>query len=170
VKYNSRQASVARSLSFLMRDHFRRFFPLDAFDRILPVPLHPKRLRGREFNQSVMLSRPLAAHLGVPLDVNAVERVRHTLPQRFSTEGERRKNVKGAFRVRKPARIDGQSILLFDDVYTSGATLEELARCLLLAGALRVAAFTLARSPREVFPLPAMTLDHGDVDTWESLL
>jgi ComF family protein len=170
VKYSSRQTAVARSLSFFIRDHFSRFFPVDAFDRILPVPLHPKRLRAREFNQCVLLSRPLASHLGIPLDLDAVERVRHTLPQRFSTEKERRKNLKGAFRVRKPARIDGQSILLFDDVYTSGATLEEMARSLLSAGASRVAAFTLARSPREVFPVPAMSADRGGVDTAGSLL
>ncbi len=170
VKYNSREASVARSLSYFIRDHFSRFFPRDAFDRILPVPLHPKRLRAREFNQCVLLSGPLASCLGIPLDLDAVERVRHTQPQRFSTQRERRKNLKGAFRVRRPARIDQQSILLFDDVYTSGATLEEMARCLLSAGASRVAALTLARSPREVLPMPAMNQDPGGVDTAESLL
>jgi ComF family protein len=146
VKYG-RQAPVAHSLSVFARDHFTRFFPLSGFDRLVPVPLHPKRLRAREFNQSVLLSRPLAVRLGVPLDLDAVERVRHTLPQSASTEKARRKNLKGAFQVRKVRRIEGQSILLFDDVYTTGATMEALAHCLLSAGASRVAGLTLARSP-----------------------
>ena len=146
VKYG-RQAPVARSLSVFARDHFTRFFPLSGFDRVVPVPLHPKRLRAREFNQCVLLARPLAAQLGVPLDLDAVERVRHTLPQSASTVMARRKNLRGAFQVRKVPRIEGQSILVLDDVYTTGATLEALALCLLSAGASRVAALTLARSP-----------------------
>jgi len=146
VKYG-RQAPVAHSLSIFARDHFTRFFPPGGFDRLVPVPLHPKRLRAREFNQCVLLARPLASRLGIPLDVDAVERVRHTLPQSASTEKARRKNLKGAFRVRKVPRIEGQSILVFDDVYTTGATLEALAHCLLSAGASRVAALTVARSP-----------------------
>lgn len=146
LKYG-RQAPVGLSLSLFIRDHHGQFFPSDAFDRIVPVPLHPKRLREREFNQCVLLARPLAAHLGIPLDLDAVERVRHTSPQSASTQSERRKNLRGAFLVRKSTRFRGRSILLFDDVYTTGATLEELARSILAAGAERVAALTLARSP-----------------------
>jgi ComF family protein len=146
VKYG-RQAPVARSLGLFIRDHYNRFFPTEAFERIVPVPLHPKRLRAREFNQCVVLARPLARHLGIPLDLEAVERVRHSLPQSSSTEAERRRNLKGAFRVRKSRRIQRQSILLFDDVTTTGATLEAMARTLLTAGASGVAALTLARSP-----------------------
>jgi ComF family protein len=129
-----------------MMDHYPRFFPPDAFQCILPVPLHPKRLREREFNQSVLLARPLAARLGIPVDLDAVERVVHTPPQSASTEAERRKNLRGAFRVRKPECVKGRSILLFDDVYTTGATLEELARSLLGAGARQVSGLTLARA------------------------
>ena len=98
VKYG-RQAPVARSLSVYVRDHFSRFSPLNGFDRVVPVPLHPKRLRAREFNQCVLLAGPLAARLGIPLDLDAVERVRHTLPQSVSTGKARRKNLRGAFRV-----------------------------------------------------------------------
>ena len=145
VKFSG-QAPVARSLSHYMTDHYHRFYPSDAFHSILPVPLHPKRLREREFNQCVLLARPLAERLGIPLDLDAVERVRHTLPQSASTEANRRKNLRGAFRVRRPERVRGRSILLLDDVYTTGATLEELAQCLLSAGARRVSGLTLARS------------------------
>ena len=140
--------AVGRSLSLFVKDHYGRFFPIDAFQSILPVPLHSRRLREREFNQCVLLARPLAAHLGIPLDLRAVERVRHTSPQSASTEAERRKNLRDAFMVRRPERIYGRSILLFDDVYTTGATLEELARSVLSARPRRVCGLTLARSPR----------------------
>jgi ComF family protein len=146
VKYGG-QTPVARPLSVFIRDHFCRLFPLSGFDRVVPVPLHPKRLRARGFNQCVLLARPLAARLGIPLDLDGIERVRHTLPQSASTEKARRKNLRGAFQVRNVSRIEGQSILVFDDIITTGATLEALADCLLSAGARRVAALTLARSP-----------------------
>lgn len=146
LKYG-REAPMGRSLGILLREQHSRFFPAGDFDRILPVPLHPKRLREREFNQCVLLARPLAVHLGIPLDLDSVERIRHTMPQSGSTEAERRKNLKGSFHIRKPERIKGRSLLLLDDVYTTGATLEELARSLLSAGACRVAALTVARSP-----------------------
>ncbi len=142
-----RERPVGRSLSLFVKEHYGRFFPAEAFHSILPVPLHPRRLREREFNQCVLLARPLAAHLGISLDLHTVERVRHTSPQSASTEAERRKNLRGAFRVRRPERIRGRSILLFDDVYTTGATLEELARSVLSAGPRRLCGLTLARSP-----------------------
>jgi ComF family protein len=147
VKYG-RQAAVALGLGIFLRDHHSRVFPDEVFDRIVPVPLHPERLREREFSQCVLMARPLAAHLKIPLDLDAVERIRHTMPQSASSEAERRKNLRGAFRVRKPERINRRSILLLDDVYTTGATLEALACSVQSAGARRVAALTLARSPR----------------------
>ncbi len=141
------QAPLARNLGRFMADHFDRFFHQDGFEAILPVPLHPKRLRERGFNQCVRLATPLAARLGVPLDIGAVERVRHTEPQSSSSEADRRKNLKDAFRVRRPERIQGRSILLLDDVYTTGATLQELGGSVLSAGARRVCGLVLARSP-----------------------
>ena len=141
------QTPVARSLGLYMADHYPRFFPAHVFQSIVPVPLHFRRLREREFNQSVLLARPVARRLGIPLELRAVERVRHTLPQSASTEADRRKNLRNAFRVRRPERVKGRSILVLDDVYTTGATLEELAKTLLSAGARRVSGFTVARSP-----------------------
>lgn len=141
-----RQQPVARSLSLYLIEQFPRLFPAGAFDLILPVPLHPTRLREREFNQSVLLARPLAGRLRIALELDAVVRVRNTLPQSASSEADRRRNLRGAFRARRPGRIRGRSILLLDDVYTTGATLEELARTLLAAGARKVSGLTLARA------------------------
>jgi ComF family protein len=147
-----------------MTDHYHRFYPADAFQSILPVPLHPQRLREREFNQCVLLARPLAVRLGIPLDLDAVERVRHTLPQSSSTEADRRKNLRGAFRVRRPERVKGRSILVLDDVYTTGATLEELAQSLLSDGARRVSGLTLARSVE--CPTSTSSIPSGNPLSW----
>jgi ComF family protein len=114
------------------------------YDCVLPVPLHEKTLRGRGFNQSVLLAGPLAEKLKVPLFRNILAKNATTLPQHGLNRAMRFRNMQGAFSVRKipPARI-----LLLDDVLTTGATLRSAALCLLQAGAERVDAVVLARTP-----------------------
>ncbi len=146
IKYGG-HAYIASSLGLFLKGQYNRFFTTRSFDRIIPVPLHPKRLREREFNQCVLLARPLAKSLQLPLDLDAVIRARHTLSQSVSKKTERKRNLKGAFRVVRPSAIRGQSLFIVDDVYTTGATLEALAESLFASGAKNVTAFTLARSP-----------------------
>lgn len=111
-------------------------------DLIVPVPLHPKRLKHRGFNQALLLAK---AFPQVPLGREAVVRVRHTVPQVELKPKERRENVKGAFAVPDPALVKGKNVLLLDDVYTTGATVRECAKVLLKAGAGRVDVLTIAR-------------------------
>ena len=134
-------------LGLFLAQNFQRLFPGQSFDRIVPVPLHPRRLRERGFNQCVLLSRPLSRALGIPVDLGSVARVRHTPSQSASQFTERKRNLVGAFAVHFPSAVRGQSILVVDDVYTTGATLDDLAANLIRAGAKRVGALTLARSP-----------------------
>lgn len=110
---------------------------------VAPVPLHPRRLRAREFNQAAVLA--LAAGRGPPVDVHALERIRDTPPQSALGIGERRANVRGAFRAR-PERVAGRRVLLVDDVLTTGATAEACTRALIAAGASTVAVLTVARA------------------------
>ena len=109
---------------------------------IVPVPLHPKRLKQRGFNQALLLAH---AFPEVPLEREAVVRVRHTVPQVELKPNERRENVKGAFAVLDPALVKGRNILLLDDVYTTGATVKECAKVLLKSGARQVEVLTVAR-------------------------
>jgi ComF family protein len=111
-------------------------------DLIVPVPLHPKRLKQRGFNQALLLTK---AFPQVPLGREAVVRLRHTIPQVELRPKERRDNVKGAFTVPDPALVKGKNILLIDDVYTTGATVRECAKVLRRAGARRVDVLTVAR-------------------------
>ncbi|MCR9222084.1 MAG: ComF family protein [Alphaproteobacteria bacterium] len=119
-------------------------------DLIAPVPLHPRRLWRRRYNQAALLAQALAGPAEVPLSVDLLQRRRNTPSQgRLSAKG-RRRNVAGAFLVR-PARrptVSGKRILLIDDVMTTGATAEACAKALKRAGASGVDLLTLARVVR----------------------
>jgi ComF family protein len=108
--------------------------------------LHPGRLRERGFNQAWELARPLAHALGVPACADLIERHRATAPQTGLGAAARRRNLRGAFRVRAEAAVPPH-VALFDDVMTTASTLAECARLLRRAGAARVDAWALARAP-----------------------
>ncbi|HPQ70369.1 MAG TPA: ComF family protein [bacterium] len=119
----------------------------DDYDALVPVPLHPKRLAERHFNQARLLAR----HLGPgvpPVQTAWLERARPTPPQAQLTDKERHKNVKHAFVVPAGADVAGRAILLIDDVASTGATLHECAKILKRAGAVRVDAAVVARAVR----------------------
>jgi ComF family protein len=118
----------------------------ETFDVLVPVPLHRNRLRERGFNQALLLSRACKGLSSKNFRPRALKRVRSTAPQIHLTPTERRKNVSGAFQVSRPGEITGKEIMLIDDVYTTGATVNECARALKKAGAGRVSVFTLARA------------------------
>ncbi len=111
----------------------------------MPVPLHPTRLRWRGFNQSVLLARQVSRAYATPMDPFVLVRRRETPPQTQLTEEERRKNMRGAFAVKPDKPIKNKAVLLVDDVYTSGATVNECSRALRRAGAKNVYVLTLAR-------------------------
>lgn len=115
-------------------------------DLILPVPLHSKRLRWRGFNQSVLLARQLSRAYGIPLHPYILSREKETPPQTQLSEDDRRRNVRGVFSVHGKEVIKGKNLLLVDDVYTSGATVNECSRALKQAGAKEVYVLTLARA------------------------
>ncbi|MEK7679764.1 MAG: ComF family protein [Deltaproteobacteria bacterium] len=115
------------------------------FDLIAPVPLHPKRLKDRGFNQSLLIARRISKLLGTPLDCFNLVRVMETEPQVNLRAKERKNNVRGAFAIKNSAVFKGRRVLLVDDVYTTGATLCECSKALKKAGA-EVFAATLARA------------------------
>lgn len=115
-------------------------------DVIVPVPLHRFRLWQRRYNQSAELARRLAQGRGIAADPFALVRTRATSSQgAMASAKARRRNVQRAFQVPDPARIRGRTVLLLDDVLTTGATAEACARALKRAGAARVHVLALAR-------------------------
>lgn len=121
--------------------HLRR----EDWDMIIPVPLHPLKMREREFNQAERLARRLARATGIPLNVFAVQRVKNTQTQTMLTRSKRAQNVRGAFKLRPSAQLQGKRIVLVDDVLTTGATTSECAGTLVKGGAREVCVWTLAR-------------------------
>ncbi len=121
-------------------------YPLDfsAYDLIVPVPLHIKKLRERGFNQAVLLCREIEKRHSVPLEISSLKRVRYTESQVGLNEDERVKNIKGAFEVRDGV-FKGLKTLLVDDIFTTGATVNECSRVLRKAGIDSVDVLTLAR-------------------------
>ena len=113
-------------------------------DLIIPLPLHPERLRERGFNQALELARPLSKALHIPIDATSCTRTRNTPAQANLAWREREKNIRGAFHC--SADFGGKQLLLIDDVMTTGASLNECARTLKLHGANSVTVLVLARA------------------------
>lgn len=123
---------------------------LDSTDLLIPTPLHWTRLAQRRFNQAAWLAQALSAHTQTPCDLFALSRRRRRRSQEGLSAGQRKRNVAGAFQVKKPAaaRINGRAVTLIDDVFTTGATAAACTRALIRAGAARVDVITLARVVR----------------------
>lgn len=116
----------------------------DRPDCIVPVPLHPSRLRERGFNQAMELARPISKRLKTEVRIDLCERTRATEVQSRLDAAERRKNLKDAFAV--TADVQGMHLALLDDVVTTGATMEELSRALRNAGARRISVWSVCRA------------------------
>lgn len=115
-------------------------------DLIVPVPLHAGRLREREFNQSLLLADLLGRYLNLPVVATALVRVLATAPQTTLTRPERLHNLRRAFAVQNAGNLAGRRVLLIDDVFTTGTTVNQCAKTLLKAGASTVHVVTLART------------------------
>ena len=135
--------ALGRPLALWMTKNIR---PVDGIDSIIPVPLHTSRLRQRGFNQALILAHVISKTFTLPLSYDNLKRVRPTRPQVELSGEERIKNVAGAFALRRPDELKDLDVLLIDDVFTTGATMNECARVLKDAGASRVTALTIARA------------------------
>ncbi|MFQ5671748.1 MAG: ComF family protein [Nitrospinales bacterium] len=113
---------------------------------VVPAPLHVAKMKERGFDQSYLIAREVAKAADLPLDAGRLVRIKKTEPQAGMSKGDRLQNVRGAFRVTRPEELKGRNILLVDDVFTTGATVNEAARVLKKSGARRVFVFTLARA------------------------
>jgi len=113
---------------------------------MIPVPLHPKRLRERGYNQSLLLARAMSPLLGMEIDLLSLRRVKYTRSQTGLNSEERKRNVRGAFALDRQKKFKGQSVILVDDVATTGHTMNECARVLKTAGCEKVLCLVLART------------------------
>ena len=143
LKFSGRSA-LAAPLGALIAHAAQALPPADA---VVAVPLHPRRLRERGFNQAALLARAAAADLDLPMLSGALERVRETGAQTELDRALRAANLRGSMRAERRL-VDGRAILLVDDVLTTGATASACAAALLAAGAASVFVATVARAAR----------------------
>ncbi|KUG24388.1 competence protein f [hydrocarbon metagenome] len=140
-----RNMSIGEIMSSLMADFSFPDIDFTDYSLIIPVPLHIKRLRERGFNQSLILARAIGKKRQIPVNFSLLKRRKFTTTQTGSNRNERKQNIKGAFEVSDKNKIKGENVILIDDVYTTGATVNECAKTLIEAGVRKISALTLAR-------------------------
>ena len=136
---------LAAPLADFMREHLSTPFYPPQVDLILPIPLHPRRLRERGFNQSLVLARSLFKEDLEKIRTKVLVRSRYTTSQAGLRGADRRRNVRGVFAVSNKEAVKGRSVMILDDIHTTGATAAECSRTVLKAGAWKVLVLTLAR-------------------------
>lgn len=114
-------------------------------DVLVPVPLHPRRKKERGYNQAEWIAKPLARRLGIPLEPSLLVRTKLRPAKLKLTRRERWETVRGAYETRAGVKVDNLRVLLVDDVFTTGATLDACARALRRRGAAQVTAVTVGR-------------------------
>lgn len=142
LKFYSNYA-CARLLGHLMAEYLQSNC-VTLPDLIVPVPLHPNRLKERGFNQSIELARKVSATLEIPMRLDPCIRRRDTVPQSGLGSKQRRKNLKGAFEIHRP--IEGKHVAIFDDVITTGCTVNEMASLLRKNGVETIEVWSVARA------------------------
>lgn len=140
-----RDISTGSALAVFMAEFDFPDFNFTDYSIIIPVPLHIERLRERGFNQALILAKAIGKKYSIPVNFSLLKRTKSTLTQTGLDKSQREKNIRGAFTVTDNAQAKGKSIILIDDVYTTGATLNQCAKTLIKAGAGKVAALTLSR-------------------------
>jgi ComF family protein len=140
-----RNVSTGHCLGLFMADFAFPDFNFSEYSLLIPVPLHVKKLRDRGFNQSLLLAKEMGKKYNLPVNFSLLKRNKFTLTQTGLNKAEREQNIKGAFAVTNREKVRGENIILIDDVYTTGATINECAKMLLKAGAQKVSVLTLSR-------------------------
>ena len=151
LKYGDRHDGI-EGFGHLMAAATKDLLPGRGDVLLVPVPLHPSRLRQRRYNQAGLLAEATARHLGLRVDHLALRRKRPTPSQKGASNAQRARNVAGAFAVQDGEAVKGAHIILVDDVLTTGATVQACARALKSGGAAGIDVLTLARvaGPRRV--------------------
>ncbi|MFC1502203.1 ComF family protein [bacterium] len=124
---------------------------IDKESILIPVPLHKLRYRERGFNQSEIICRSIGSTVSIPVETDILVRTRNTFTQTKLEAEERIRNVNEAFRVRDPNSVQSRTVILVDDVVTTGSTMNSCAKCLKNAGAEKVIGLALARPVLDLY-------------------
>ncbi len=141
-----KRTTLAAHLAQLIVEHIPNDCSITDYDYILPVPIHKKRLRERGFNQSTLLAKGIAKATGVSVETDTLIRQKNTSPQSSLDRNARQTNIIGAFELLREEVVRGKNILIFDDVFTTGATVREAVKVLWNADPTEIDILTLART------------------------
>lgn len=136
--------SYNRTFARLLAYRLKKITDIKQYDMVISVPLHRQKELARGYNQAYLLSRALGRELQLPECSGFLKRQKYTDSQSLLDRQERQENIKGAFLVKTPERVEGKSILLIDDILTTGSTLEECSKMLKQAGVIKVTAAVVA--------------------------
>ena len=142
IKYKNRREYLDFYAEEAVRRREERLLSIHA-DCMIPVPVHPARLRKRGFNQAALLAEKIGEKLNIPVEENFLRRNRNTAPQKVLGPAERLKNLQQAFTTDKAAPEWMRRVILVDDIYTTGATAEACTRVLRASGVEKVYVFTI---------------------------
>lgn len=152
-KYKPYIKTLSAPLAFLIISHFALLEKQEIFNSpqaiLMPVPIAPKKERGRGYNQSAVVAKILSLYYRAPLQTKNLIKIKNTPNQVGLKKEERQNNIANAFSVRQPELVNAKTIFLVDDVFTTGATMEEAARVLKLAGAKKVWGIAICREGLE---------------------
>ena len=146
MKYEKKQV-ISKHLVQLLQAHLPEDFAVTDYDFLLPIPLHANRFRQRGFNQAERIAQGIAKVWHVPVRTDILVRIRDTVPlSSLNSHEERMKSIDGAFEVQSPDSIQNRKILLIDDIFTTGTTINEALKALQVANPNCVDVLTLART------------------------
>ena len=146
MKYEKKQ-TFSKHLIQLLQTHLPVDLPFTDYDFLLPIPLHTNRFHQRGFNQAEQIAQGVAQVCGVPVRTDILFRIKDTAPlSSLGSHEERMKNIEGAFEVRSPDLIQNQKILLIDDIFTTGTTINETLKTLQVANPDCIDVLTLTRT------------------------
>lgn len=121
------------------------FQNLKCYDTIIPVPISKKRLNERGYNQSYLISNEIAKKVGLCLERNCLIKTKNIIEQSKLNKEQREQNIQGVYKLKNKKRLDNKKIILFDDIYTTGSTVNECCKILKQAKIKEIAVFTLAK-------------------------
>jgi len=147
LKYGDARYLAYPFSAYLVDEYISNNFSCDI---CIAVPLAPKRLKQRGYNQAYLLAKNFAKHISIPVIENVLIRIKETMPQAKQSNKDRAENMLGAFKIVNKTIIKGKNILLIDDIYTTGATVKECAKVLKSAGAKAIFVLTIAHAAKEI--------------------
>ena len=143
-KFNDK-SYIYRTLSNYILKNKKFIENIKTYDIIMPIPISKERKKDRGYNQSLLIARDISKKCVVKIENNTLYKIKNIVPQSTLNKEERLNNIKGAYGIKNIKNIQNKKILIFDDIYTTGSTVNECSKVLMQNGAKRIGVLTIAK-------------------------